>query len=68
MAKQAPQFTSTPETPAPALFCPTCDFPLTYQHTVVGGVKPLERWDYYECRTHGQFVYRDRTRQLRVAI
>ena len=30
-----------------------------------GGVKPLERWDYFECRTCGAFVYRDRTRKLR---
>jgi predicted RNA-binding Zn-ribbon protein involved in translation (DUF1610 family) len=60
--------TSTPESPAPQIFCPTCDRPLIYRKTVVGGVKPLERWDYFECRTCGHFVYRDRTRQLRPAI
>jgi len=62
------QVTSNPDTPAPQMFCPTCDCPLIYRQTVVGGVKPLERWDYFECRSCGQFVYRDRTRQLRPAI
>ena len=60
--------TSTPAPPAPQLFCPTCDLPLVYRQTVVGGVKPLERWDYFECRSCGAFVYRDRTRQLRRAV
>src|SRR5438093_12033926 len=60
--------TSSPDTPAPQMFCPTCDRPLIYRQTVVGGVKPLERWDYFDCRTCGRFVYRDRTRQLRPAI
>jgi predicted RNA-binding Zn-ribbon protein involved in translation (DUF1610 family) len=57
--------TSTPDTAAPQLFCPTCDQPLVYRHTVMGGVKPLERWDYFDCRSCGEFVYRDRTRALR---
>jgi hypothetical protein len=30
-----------------------------YRQTVIGGVKPLERWDYFECRTCGEFVYRE---------
>jgi predicted RNA-binding Zn-ribbon protein involved in translation (DUF1610 family) len=60
--------TSMPETPAPQIFCPTCDRPLVYRQTVLGGVKPLERWDYFECPTCGSFVYRDRTRQLRRVI
>jgi predicted RNA-binding Zn-ribbon protein involved in translation (DUF1610 family) len=58
------RMTSTPATPAPQLFCPSCDQPLVYRQTVVG-VKPLERWDHFECRTCGRFVYSDRTRQLR---
>lgn len=57
--------TSTPETPAPQVFCPSCAFPLVYRQTVIGGVKPIERWDYFDCRACGQFVYRDRTRTLR---
>jgi hypothetical protein len=57
--------TSRPDTPAPQMFCPTCDRPLVYRQTVLGGVKPLARWDYFECRTCGHFVYRDRTRKLR---
>jgi DUF2934 family protein len=59
--------TSTPDTPPPQLLCPTCDRPLAYRQTVLGGVKPVERWDYFACRTCGEFVYRDRTRQLRRA-
>jgi len=61
-------FTSTPDTPAPYLLCPICDLPLAYRQTVLSGVKPVERWDYLDCRTCGAFVYRDRTRKLRPAI
>jgi hypothetical protein len=61
------RITSMPDTPAPQLLCPTCDAPLVYRRTVIGGVKPPERWDYFECRTCGEFVYRDRTRRLRQA-
>jgi predicted RNA-binding Zn-ribbon protein involved in translation (DUF1610 family) len=66
--RRTAQVTSQPNTPAPQMLCPTCDRPLVYRQTVLGGVKPLERWDYFECRSCGQFVYRDRTRQLRPAI
>jgi predicted RNA-binding Zn-ribbon protein involved in translation (DUF1610 family) len=65
--RRTARVTSAPETPAPQLLCPNCDYPLVYRQTVLGGVKPLERWDYFECRTCGPFVYRDRTRQLRSA-
>ncbi len=57
--------TSTPDTPPPQLMCPECDLPLVYRQTVISGVKPLERWDHFACRTCGEFVYRDRTRKLR---
>jgi len=60
-------FTSTPDTAAPNLVCPICDLPLDYRETVIAGVKPIERWDYFECRTCGTFVYRDRTKRLRAA-
>jgi hypothetical protein len=63
--RRSAQVTSTPNPPAPQILCPMCDRPLLYQQTVIGGVKPLERWDYFECQTCGQFVYRDRTRKLR---
>jgi hypothetical protein len=55
--------TRNPEVPAPALRCPDCDHPLVYLQTVIGGVKPLERWDYFECC--GFFEYRYRRRKLR---
>ena len=57
--------TRNPEVPAPALRCPDCDHPLVYVQTVIGGVKPLERWDYFECVPCGFFEYRHRARKLR---
>ena len=63
--RRSPTFTSTPDTAPPQLLCPGCDRPLVYRQTVISGVKPIERWDYFECRTCGSFVYRDRTRKLR---
>jgi predicted RNA-binding Zn-ribbon protein involved in translation (DUF1610 family) len=57
--------TSKPATPPPELLCPTCDRPLVYRETVISGVQPIERWDYFACPACGGFVYRDRTRKLR---
>jgi len=57
--------TQNPEVPAPALRCPDCDRPLTYLYTVLGGVKPIERWDYFLCVPCGFYRYRSRTRSLR---
>jgi hypothetical protein len=65
--RRTPLFTSSPDQPAPEIRCPTCDVVLVYQRTVIGGVRPVERWDYLSCRTCGEFVYRDRTRRLRPA-
>lgn len=67
-SKRAAQFTSSPEVKAPVLTCPNCDHALVYKQTVFSGVKPLERWDYFQCATCGPFVYRQRTRALRPAI
>jgi hypothetical protein len=58
-------FTSTPAIPPPKLLCPNCDVALAYRQTVISGVKPIERWDYFDCTACGQFIYRDRTRKLR---
>src|SRR4051812_21363281 len=66
MKHRTASFTDTPETAAPQLLCPTCDRPLVYRQTVFNGVNPLERWDYYDCRTCGPFEYRQRTRRLRL--
>jgi len=63
--RRAATFTSTPDTAAPQLMCPTCDRPLIYRQTVISGIRPIERWDYFDCPTCGAFVYRDRTRKLR---
>jgi len=65
--RRSTQVTTTPETPAPELLCPQCDRPLVYRETVISGVKPIERWDYFACPRCGGFVYRDRTRKLRPA-
>jgi hypothetical protein len=65
--RRAATFTSTPEISAPTLTCPKCDSALQYRQTVISGVKPIERWDYFDCMTCGPFVYRDRTRALRPA-
>jgi len=65
--RQPAQVTSTPDPPPPQLFCPVCDRSLAYRQTVIGGVKPRERWDYFACGVCGDFVYRDRTRRLRRA-
>jgi hypothetical protein len=49
-----------------AMTCPACLQPLSYKHTIVGGVQPPERWDHFECpRRCGQFEYRHRTRKLK---
>src|SRR6266487_5460465 len=60
--------TCSPEVAAPALRCPACDRPLMYLQTLFGGVKPPERWDYFQCARCGFFEYRDRTRTVRPTI
>jgi two-component system, cell cycle response regulator DivK len=60
--------TVTPALTPPALRCPSCDRPLVYQDSHVGGVSEhhQEQWDYYECSgSCGTFQYRQRTRKLR---
>ena len=66
--RRTPTFTSTPGRAAPRLNCPKCDRLLVYKQTVISGVKPIERWDYFECDACGPFVYRDRTRKLRPSM
>jgi hypothetical protein len=65
--KRSAIFTSTPDVGAPELLCPTCAQVLAYKQTVFSGVKPIERWDYFNCTACGPFVYRERTRALRPA-
>lgn len=50
------------------LVCPSCDRPLTFERSHVGGVGPrhIEQWDYFMCTAGcGMFQYRVRTRKLR---
>jgi len=69
LSKSFARFTTTtpPATP-PELVCPSCDRPLTYQESYVGGVsaKSPEQWDHYVCPSAcGTFQYRQRTRRVR---
>jgi CheY-like chemotaxis protein len=59
--------TKTPPATPPDLLCPTCDQPLAYQHSFVGGVNAQhsEQWDDYLCCGCGAFQYRHRTRTLK---
>ena len=59
--------TAHPPALPPDLTCPSCDHPLTYDHSHVGGVSDRhpEQWDYFVCSTCGTFQYRQRTRRLR---
>jgi hypothetical protein len=59
--------TTTPSLPPPALTCPSCDQPMNYEHSHVGGVSDRhpEQWDYYRCPMCGTFQYRQRTRKVR---
>jgi CheY-like chemotaxis protein len=59
--------TTTPPTPPRSLICPSCDSPLTYNRSHIGGVsyRQPEQWDYYTCVMCGAFQYRQRTRKLR---
>lgn len=60
--------TASPPIRPRALLCPSCDRPLTYQHSYLGGVsvKNPEQWDSFTCREEcGTFEYRVRTKQLR---
>jgi two-component system, cell cycle response regulator DivK len=60
--------TTTPPAPPPSLLCPTCDQPLRYVKSHIGGVSERhpEQWDYYECAVGcGTHQYRQRTHKLR---
>jgi len=59
--------TTTPALTPPALLCPSCDRPLSYDRSHIGGVSERhpEQWDYFVCGACGSFQYRHRTRKLR---
>jgi CheY-like chemotaxis protein len=59
--------TTTPPASPPSLICPSCDRPLAYDRSHIGGVseRQPEQWDYYTCPACGAFQYRQRTRKLR---
>ena len=62
--------TTHPPVVPPSLQCPTCDAPLRYVHSHIGGVsaRHAEQWDYFACASCGTFQYRQRTRTLRPAL
>jgi CheY-like chemotaxis protein len=59
--------TTTPPESPPSLVCPSCDRPLVFVHSYLGGVsvKHPEQWDDFDCPSCGRFEYRHRTRKLR---
>ena len=60
--------TTAPPSPPPVLRCASCDQPLQYMRSHIGGVssKHAEQWDYFVCPVGcGQFEHRVRTRKLR---
>jgi CheY-like chemotaxis protein len=60
--------TTQPPIVPPPLRCSTCDQPLVYEFSHVGGVsaREPEQWDYYTCANScGRFQYRQRTRRVR---
>jgi hypothetical protein len=60
--------TRLPDAEQVPLRCPACDDLLTFIDAIIGGVKPVERWDRYVCpRCGGGFEYRPRTRKLKRA-
>jgi len=68
-AHQRFETTTPPRTP-PQLICPSCERPLVYKRSYVGGVSDRhpEQWDYYDCSgSCGSFQYRQRTRKVRRA-
>jgi len=63
--------TDAPPAAPPSLVCPTCDKPLVYARSHVGGVnaRSSEQWDYFDCPSGcGTFQYRQRTRKLRCVL
>ena len=62
--------TTRPPLAPPPLRCPSCDQPLSYESSHIGGVSPRdpEQWDYFSCSfCGGRFEYRQRTRTTRRA-
>ena len=67
----ASRMTTTPPASPPALVCPSCDSPLIYERSHVGGVseRQREQWDEFACRAScGVFQYRHRTRTVRRVV
>jgi CheY-like chemotaxis protein len=68
LAKTHARFATTaPPVVPPHLTCPSCDRPLKYERSHIGGVseRHSEQWDYFTCSVCGAFQYRQRTRKLR---
>ena len=64
--RQARVTITVPDAEPAGLRCQSCDTPLTFIDSIIGGVTPIERWDRYVCRRCGAaFEYRARTRKLK---
>ncbi len=68
MARAHERFTTTtPPIPPLALRCPSCNRPLKYERSHIGGVsdRDSEQWDYFSCSPCGSaFRFRQRTNTL----
>jgi len=68
LSRSFPRYTTTDPLRGPLqLGCPTCDRPLTYERSHIGGVnaRSAEQWDEYSCTSCGTFEYRQRTHKLK---
>jgi hypothetical protein len=66
-----PLETKSPPAKPPDLVCPSCDAPLVYKHSHIGGIssRQPEQWDHYTCPAScGTFEYRQRTCRLRCVV
>ena len=63
--RRKPILTTNPDSSAPHLLCPTCRRPLVYRLTMFNHGKPIDRWDYFDCRQCGPFEFRHRTHAIR---
>jgi len=63
---RTPTRTTTQANDAPEIYCPKCLALLVYQHTILGGVSPPERWDRFLCPACDEhYELRHRTGRVR---
>jgi DNA-binding response OmpR family regulator len=59
------RITTLPPVPPPTLLCPTCDEPMRYERSYIGGASVSEQWDVFVCGSCARaFQFRHRTRKI----